>query len=86
MDTRETLITYRRTDGELIYDEFSFVMDYYGLEDEECDIIEEYWVLESRKIIPYVNPYQEYEDEELEPIAKIQRRENGESGSMPEKN
>lgn len=75
-----TFVTYRRLDGQLVYGEFMFVTEYEGLEDEDCDIIKECWVLESRSIIPRIDPYLEYEAEyeDLEPISKIVRKEESE--------
>lgn len=59
-----TFVTYRRVDGKPIFGEYAFVTLYDGCEEEECDMIEEHWVLESRKVIPHVDSWAEFEDDE----------------------
>lgn len=61
-DIAETVfITYRRADGEACFGEFTFMVDYSGLDEEDSDIIEERWVLEGKRTIPH--PHDESDDE-----------------------
>lgn len=44
-------VTYRRADGGLIFGEYQFFTEYDGLEEENCDIVQETWELKESKLI-----------------------------------
>lgn len=72
-------VTYRRADGKPIFGEYSFMCDYDGLDEEESDIIEEHWVLEGKRVIPFPQEDDEFEplyEEDEEGVRKF-RPENG---------
>lgn len=58
----KVFVTYRRADGKPIFGEYSFMIDYSGLDEEESDIIEEHWVLEGSRVIPQPVLEDEFED------------------------
>ena len=64
VEPRQTMITYRRADGELVFDEYELVtqLDWFYTDDGPIDFIEETWALEESKTIT-VNDDEPVEDE-----------------------
>jgi hypothetical protein len=58
----KVFVTYRRADGKPCFGEYGFMCDYDGLDEEESDIIEEHWVLEGTRVIPFPQEDDEFED------------------------